>query len=585
MLHNVQLFKNLLIFILTALVFFNTTYGQTAILDENGQKTDLVNLNPDADGEAWIAGGISEAEWATATSALPELQIASTGVRAPLPTSCDNTKHEAFRPIFNQKGGSCAMASSIGYVFTYEINTLRDLASNTKKNQYPYAFTYNFCNRGSGSNGSMPNQGFDIAVKLGIPNVEKYGGFGLGDHDRWVSGYDVYLNAMGNRGTDQFTINVKTTSGIQKMKEWFDNHGSGTGQGGCLVYCYNASGCSQKTLPSASAHSGQKVYTKFGSSGGHAVTIAGYDDDVKYDYNGDGQYTNDKDLNRDGTIDVKDWEVGAVLMVNSWGTGFGNRGKIWVMYRLCADGMWSSKVYGINAEKKVVKPKMAYKVNLTHSKRNSIRIRAGVSNNTSASTPSDRIEWGKAFNYAGNSSALTSSGNFEIGLDVTRLLEEINGTTAKFFLQIDSKGGSGKVASFSLMDYTSGTLNEIKCDQTNVTIQAGSSSSSRSTYLSIVNSAVPISTLATIKSTHALYYKDNRVFFEVPKTQGISPVSLKLFDLRGRLITTLAKNSFTPGIHSVALPSAQAGLIGDGFYICKMESKGFHKSISVVLSH
>ena len=39
-----------------------------------------------------------------------------------LPTSLDNTKTKYFPPILSQRGGSCAQASAIGYMLTYELN-------------------------------------------------------------------------------------------------------------------------------------------------------------------------------------------------------------------------------------------------------------------------------------------------------------------------------------------------------------------------------------------------------------------------------------------------------------------------------
>ena len=49
-----------------------------------------------------------------------------------LPYTHDNTVSPYFPEVFMQTGWSCNQASSIGYVFTYEINALRDVASNQK---------------------------------------------------------------------------------------------------------------------------------------------------------------------------------------------------------------------------------------------------------------------------------------------------------------------------------------------------------------------------------------------------------------------------------------------------------------------
>jgi hypothetical protein len=117
----------------------------------------IVNVNPDPNGEPWIAGGINQDEWAASVAAMPLLGTGPTNglgkvMALPIPSKIDNTIYPSFRPIFNQQGGSCATASSIGYVFTYEINYLRGLPANVPGNQYPYDFTYNFLNNGSGNN-------------------------------------------------------------------------------------------------------------------------------------------------------------------------------------------------------------------------------------------------------------------------------------------------------------------------------------------------------------------------------------------------------------------------------------------------
>jgi hypothetical protein len=449
----------------------------------NAQESGLINVNPDPNGEPWIAGGITHDDWDQMTEGLPSLdQIIPIGlakaVSADLPDKVDNSILPAFRPIFNQKGGSCAQASSVGYVFTYEINTLRGIASNIAANQYPYDFSYNFCNAGSGNNGSNPNQGYEIAQFCGIPNVETYGGFGLGKYTEWMSGYEKYYGAMANRALSQFTIKVNTTAGILQMRQWFNNHGTGTEKGGCLVFCYNSSPTTISTIATGNPEAGKKIYTKFGTTGGHAVTIVGYNDSVRYDFNADGKYTNNIDINGDNTVDIKDWEIGALLMVNSWGTSFGSSGKIWVPYKFCAeaDGFWSNLVYGMKTDQVQTKPLYTYKVSLSHDNRSQIRIRAGYANNGTATTATGTpISFGKAFNYAGGVFSMQggNSNPIEIGLDVSRFATSLTATTTTFFLLIDSKGGTGTVQKFSLMDYRNGTPVETVCDQANVTIPTG----------------------------------------------------------------------------------------------------------------
>jgi hypothetical protein len=479
-----------------ALLLFLTCAILFMAPDIHAQESGLINVNPDPDGEPWIAGGITREEWDRMTADLPSLdQILSKGLAKAAaqnpPDKVDNSILPAFRPIFNQKGGSCAQASSVAYVFTYEINTLRGLSSNVTSNQYPYDFSYNFCNSGSGNNGSNPNQGFEIAQLCGIPDVETYGGFGLAKYTQWMHGYNKYFAAMSNRALNQFTIKVNTTAGILQMRQWLNDHGTGAEKGGCLVFCYNSSSSTIVTLASGTPEGGKKALTKFGTSGGHAVTIAGYNDSVRYDYNGDNKYTNDVDVNNDRVVDVKDWEIGAVYMINSWGTSFGNSGKIYVPYRLCAEtgGFWSNLVYGMRTDTTAAKPRYTYKISLSHDNRSLIRLRAGYANNGTATTPSSgTLSFGKAFNYSGGVFPMqgTSSEPIEIGLDVSRLAANLTAPTVTFFLIIDSKGGTGKVHKFSVMDYRNGAPVETVCDQRDVEITKGSTSSIKTLTLKIV---------------------------------------------------------------------------------------------------
>src|SRR6056297_3137433 len=107
-----------------------------------------VNLNPDKDGEPWIAGGVPIEEFNRELAKQVELKINKR--RVSLPYMVDNSTSIYFRPIFNQADGSCAQASGIGYHYTYEVNRLRGLPSDNPENQYPSHFTYNFLNDGSG---------------------------------------------------------------------------------------------------------------------------------------------------------------------------------------------------------------------------------------------------------------------------------------------------------------------------------------------------------------------------------------------------------------------------------------------------
>ncbi len=101
------------------------------------------------------------------------------------------------------------------------------------------------------------------------------------------------------------------------------------------------------------------------------------------------------------------------------------------------------------------------------------------------------------------------SETLEIGLDVSEFLEEISGKKTKFFLQIDSDGGNGKIDSFSVRDYTGGQVKEYKCSETHLTISNG-----MTTLWALSDEPVNISKIR-FKGSHT-----HKQFYASPLTNG-----------------------------------------------------------------
>ena len=114
-------------------------------------KSQLINMNPDHDGDPWWAGGLPEVtpEIQKKLDAIPELKLSAQSAAKDLPAVIDNSTEIFFRPIFSQSGGSCGQASGVGYTYTYEINRLRNLPADTAhpENQYPTHYTWNYFRR------------------------------------------------------------------------------------------------------------------------------------------------------------------------------------------------------------------------------------------------------------------------------------------------------------------------------------------------------------------------------------------------------------------------------------------------------
>jgi len=397
------------------------------------------------------------------------------------PVNVDNSELPYFREIFNQSNLECGQASGVGYTFTYEIDRLRGLPANTNENLYPTHWVFNWSNQGSGT--ACPFfDSWNIIKYAGTPNVEDYGGsLNYGGTSRWMSGYNEYYRAMKNRIWDFNVIKLDDVESLNTLRHWISDHLDGSETGGIgNIYCNvpNAS----SGLPSGTPEAGKKVVTSFGGYANHALCVVGYHDSIRWDYNNDGQYTNHLDINNDGVVDFRDWEIGGVKLANSYyATSWGDAGFAYATYNaLCRSmeqgGIWNSSVSVINA-KDTPDPQLTFKVSLTHTSRNKIKVMAGVSSQPGATEPEFVMEF-PILNYQGGSKYMqggTSEADktLEFGLDVSSLLGHIeSGSDATFFLLVDEddagNSGVGSIDSWSVMDYTGSAQVEIPSSQTNV---------------------------------------------------------------------------------------------------------------------
>ncbi|MBU2650257.1 MAG: T9SS type A sorting domain-containing protein [Bacteroidetes bacterium] len=412
---------------------------------------------------------------------LPVLSLPDEYRNMDLPAVVDNSEHPYLRPIFSQTVyPNCMQSTSIAYNFTYEINRLRGLPSDVPENQYTTHFSWNFYNGGDGWYGVNYLHTLDVLKKFGNPTSEVYGGFYNGGGERWMSGYDSYYLAMQNRLDAMYAIPVGTEEGILTLKHWLHHHMEGSDVGGVASFI----ACSPWTLmhlPEGTPEEYKYFIPFWCDMALHGMTIIGYNDSIRFDYNGDGSYTNDLDINLDGVVNVRDWEIGGFKFANSYDTTWADQGYSYVMYKAIADpisdgGIWGNVVH-VLFPKEIYKPEITYKIALKHNSREMIKVTAGISPDTSQSYPTAILDF-PIFNYQGGdkymqgSDTLEENQIIEFGLDVTPLLSHvIPGQPARFFLMVDERDPynkrSGEILSFSLMDYTGG-LAEIPCDQSNI---------------------------------------------------------------------------------------------------------------------
>jgi hypothetical protein len=399
-----------------------------------------------------------------------------------LPPLVDNSSLPYLRPVFQQEGPSCGQAAMVGYNFTYEMAYLRDQPAQFPMTQYPTHFTWNFQNGGNGWYGVSYFHSIEILRTCGCMNSFDYGGL-YDDGLRWISGYDLYYNGMFNRVKGVYSIKTGTEEGILALKHWLYDHMGEGSYGGVASYYANTpwnAGILENNTPEAGKH----VVFEWYPWASHAMTIIGYNDSIRWEYNNDGQYTNNIDLNSDGIIDPRDWEIGAVKFINSHGVGAQDSGFCYMMYKCLSEtfengGVWNREVHILDVDEDYV-PLMTYKITLKHDFRGKIKILAGVSQDTSDAAPAWMMDF-PILDYQGDNHFLQghdtteSQKSLEFGLDITSLLSYLQpGEPAKFFFMVDENDpyqeGSGQITSFSLMDYSSGQL-EIICQETPVTLE------------------------------------------------------------------------------------------------------------------
>ncbi len=456
-----------------------------------------------------------------------------------LPPYVYNGESKYFPPIFNQDGGSCGSAQSIGYMFTHEINSYRNLDASKPENQYPSHFTWLLAYQTSTTDG--------MAQAIGIPNVPTYGGrtysrlFGAQTHDDpdygWMQGYDKWYSAMWNRTAGSISFApTNTPEGRQELKEWLYNHcGDETmhcgGVAGIGVASYGTWG----SIPATTANNeagvkGMKYVKSWGDVYNHAVTVCGYDDRIEFD------------LDEDGIIgEVEEDEVGAWIIANSWGDGWENNGFIYCPYKysyaLGKDVLsWTP---GSHIIRKDYRPLRTIKLLMEYSHRSELLLCAGISENINATKPEATIPF-EHFRNAGNTLGASPAPEvpmlgrwvdgmhyepMEFGYDLTDLTSTVDRTKPlKYFFIVKTKTGSigsGKIHKASIINYeTENEGIEIPFDSTNVEIV----NTNRETIISVV---VPGEQLYPATN---LGIQNNVISWSAPQASSLPLIGYNIYD-------------------------------------------------------
>jgi len=394
------------------------------------------------------------------------------------PDHWNNGTSTAFPPVMNQSAGSCGSASRIYYMFSHELNAARHANGKLAENIYPTHFTWLLT--------WVSDQGKEIiAQHNGIPNSKVYGGytysdlFGYQDCDDgtsvygWMQGYDKWFHAMHNRITSSanFPYSLKSEEGRELVKNYLWNHcGDESYSTGGIVGIGVASGGNWQKIPKTTANdalgvTGQYYVANWGTSVDHALTIVGYDDRIEFDLDGNGiKGEADKD------------ELGAWIVVNSWGSGWCNGGFIYCPYaeaRPVKDGSdyWAPEYY---TPRRDYRPLRTLKVKMDYDRRSEIALYVGVAQNLKATKP-EKQTFLRHFYYSGLGKGATANpapevpmlGRWadgtlhtepmEFGYDLTDLTDGFDpAKPLKYFFWVEPKSwavGSGHIYEASVLDY------------------------------------------------------------------------------------------------------------------------------------
>jgi hypothetical protein len=403
-------------------------------------------------------------------SRIPVLEVPASHLKTTLPSEIDNTQNEFWPGLLDQlQFYSCQQYAGVAYTFGYEFNRLRNTPGWYWENRFGAHYTWNFLNEGERYTGVNYLHSFDVIRQQGHMTNDYFGSDTAGSYLGWPSGYDKYYNGMYNRLKKVYAIPINSTNGVNTLRNYLYDHLDGSPTGG--IACFTTeSWFEMGLLPPGTPEAGKSAELFWWPLPDHGLCIVGYNDSIRYDLNGDGQYTNNIDINGDGIVDAKDWEIGGFKFANSWGYWWCDNGLAYVLYSAMASnyenrGVWNNSVYVVEADTGY-HPLLTMKVKIDYNKRQRIRLVAGISSDTLAAFPEHTISF-PIVNFQGGDHVMNGfddgpgSKAVELGLDITPLINwfPANGA-ARLFIGVEERdpdhSGSGIIQEASFLNYTQG---------------------------------------------------------------------------------------------------------------------------------
>ncbi len=376
-----------------------------------------------------------------------------------LPASVDNSALPYFPPIRSQGSlGSCAQFSAVYYTLTDMTALARNWDAKAGGDGYRLSpkWTYNMLNGGENV-GTWHYDAYAIAQKHGIATWAEFPYDG--NCRAWCLNPTAWRNALYIRADQTGKVTgVNGDTGLNQLKQFLVN-------GYVLNFATYINSWQWRAItndPGTAADDAfvgkQCVVGVSGTSGGHAMTIVGYNDEIWVDLNGDGL--------------VNANEKGALRIANSWGTSWGEAGFCWLSYQALrtrnsasnSEGVfWYDEATWVTARASY-QPKLIAEFTLNHLTRDQLAMGLGISD-TTASSPATQWFPSKILYYAGGAwsfDGLTTAVDGTFCLDFTDLLPN-PATAQRYYLRMsDSAAGNvSTLKTFKLVDLANNQ--EISC--------------------------------------------------------------------------------------------------------------------------
>jgi len=429
--------------------------------------------------DASIMASLPEDEFITAIGSSEETLEFSAA--AALPSSVNNSILPSYPPIGNQQQeGSCVGFATTYYQASHEIGMLNGYNNKTSQTHVlSPRWTYNLLNGGA-DGGLYPADAYSLLQQNGAPSIVSFP-YINGDYKSWDLNTQDWISAMSNRTTPvQYITGIGgATQNLQTIKQLLTN--GHVIPFGTWAHSWVFTKIKADPANPNSPYVGQRACTyQNGRNGSHFITIVGYDDNIWIDVNENGQ--------------VDSGERGAFLVSNSWGTGWGNKGFMWISYdaflnvsavpngpssgRLAMASTQNNYVFACIPKSANYSPKLIGEFTLSQAYRNQISIVAGIST-PSQTSPASTFPCTALMNKGGpwafnGSSPTQDTATFAV--DLTDLLATNTNTERYYLVTKDNVRGNPTILSkFSLLDLKnnkqvdySGNL-PLTCDNSQVT--------------------------------------------------------------------------------------------------------------------